>query len=55
MNFQQLENGSITIDIREDLMKVIGDFSEEVHGNVSSPAGHSHFVANKKAGKLNST
>ena len=43
----------IEIDMKEDLEKVIKDFSEEIHANVSSPANKQLFKVNESAEKLN--
>ena len=39
--------------MKEDLEKVIEDFSEEIHANVSSPANKHLFKVNESAERLN--
>ena len=43
----------VIIDMKEDLEKVISDFSEKIHGNASSPANKNLFKVKDESKKLN--
>lgn len=53
MNFELKKDGTIALEMEDDIRKVIDDFSEEIRGDVSSPASKKLFVNTDTAVRLN--